>query len=247
MPEANEQQEQWTLLQERIGYEFAQPERLAAALTHRSYAVETGATEPAESQRLEFLGDAVLGAVAAEWLVKNVPDWQEGTLTKVRSRLTNGAALARVARQIRLGACLRVGRGVEQSGGREQDSILADALEALMGAVWLDGGVGAIRKIFFRCFAEEIQTAVAAGGDDNPKGDLQEWMQGNGQPAPHYNVLEESGPAHARFFRVAVVVGEEKMGEGSGTSKREAEMNAAREALKHLELKKKFTGETGNK
>ena len=174
MPEANEQQEQWTLLQERIGYEFAQPERLAAALTHRSYAVETGATEPAESQRLEFLGDAVLGAVAAEWLVKNVPDWQEGTLTKVRSRLTNGAALARVARQIRLGACLRVGRGVEQSGGREQDSILADALEALMGAVWLDGGVGAIRKIFFRCFAEEIQTAVAAGGDDNPKGDLQE-------------------------------------------------------------------------
>lgn len=233
MPESNAWLKQWAILQERVGHRFTQLEQLAAALTHRSYAEETGVPAPTESQRLEFLGDAVLGAVVAEWLVTTFPQWQEGTLTKVRSRLTNGAVLARVARQIELGAGLRLGRGAEQSGGRDQDSILADTLEAVVGAVWLDGGIAAVRQLFHRCFTDEIEAAISAGGDDNPKGELQELLQRHGRTAPHYEVIEETGPPHARLFRMAVLCQSEKLGEGSGSSKREAEINAARKALVH--------------
>ncbi len=218
-------------LERRLGHVFGRRELLETALIHRSRAAETGGGDGRENQRLEFLGDAILGAVSAEWLVARRSGWREGTLTKVRSRLTNAAALARVARKLGLGEFLRLGRGEEQSGGREKGAVLADALEAVIGALWLDGGPEPARRLFEKGFAEEIEAAVEAGGDDNPKGELQERMQRERKESPRYEVLEESGPAHARQFSVAVFQGEERLGEGTGASKREAEMNAARQAL----------------
>ena len=227
----------WKALEERLGHAFGQPERLAAALTHRSFSAEAGRPDEMENQRLEFLGDAVLGAVAAEWLVARCAGWPEGPLTKVRSRLTNAAALARVARRLELGACLRLGRGEEQTGGREKNAVLADALEALLGALWLDGGAAAVRLVFEKWFADELAAAVAAGADDNPKGELQEWMQREWKAGPRYELAAEEGPSHARHFKVVVFHGEDPLGEGEGASKRTAETNAARHALTHLQAK----------
>ena len=232
--EASERDLARRALEERLGHAFVQPGLLEAALTHRSHAAEAGEADGVENQRLEFLGDAILGAVSAEWLVARRSDWREGTLTKVRSRLTNAAALARVARRLGLGDLLRLGRGEERGGGREKGALLADALEALIGALWLDGGPGPVRRLFEAEFADEIAEAVEAGGDDNPKGDLQERMQREWKESPRYETVEESGPAHARRFAVAVFRGEERLGEGVGDSKREAEMNAARQALMRL-------------
>ena len=221
----------------RLGHAFARPERLAAALTHRSYSAEAGQPELAESQRLEFLGDAVLGAIAAEWLVERRPDWREGPLTKVRSRLTNAGALARVARRLDLGRFLLLGRGEAREGGRDRDSLLADALEAVLGALWLDGGAAAVRKVFAAWFADEIEVALAAGSDNNPKGDLQERLQREGREPPRYEVVEESGPSHELLIRVEVFRGPESLGKGEGSTKRQAEMNAARQALDRLASK----------
>jgi ribonuclease III len=222
-------------LEKRLGHVFRLPGLLEAALTHRSYSAETGQLDLTENQRLEFLGDAVLGLVAAEWLVAHRADWREGTLTKVRSRLTNASALARVARRLGLGDFLRLGRGEDQSGGRDKNALLADALEAVLGALWLDGGAETVRPVFVRWFAGEIAEAVEAGGDDNPKGDLQERLQREGPDSPRYELVDESGPPHARHFTVAVFRGEERLGGGEGASKREAEMNAARQALERLD------------
>jgi ribonuclease-3 len=221
-------------LAQRLGHAFARPERLAAALTHRSFSAEAGQPELAESQRLEFLGDAVLGAISAEWLVTQRPDWREGPLTKVRSRLTNAATLARVARRLDLGRYLRVGRGEEQDGGRAKESLLADTLEAVLGALWLDGGAAAVRPVFAQWFAAEIETALVAGRDDNPKGELQEWLQRERRENPRYEVVEETGPSHDLVFRVDVFRGAERLGQGAGSTKRQAEMNAARQALEKL-------------
>jgi len=223
----------WNLdvLETQLGYPFQQAHWLETALTHPSYAAEVEKGERVENQRLEFLGDAVLGVVAAEWLLTHCPDWQEGTLTKVRSRLTNTSTLARVARRLDLGASLRLSRGESQSGGREKEGLLADAMEAVLGAVWMDGGLEPVRRLFQRCFKDEIAEAVAAGGDDNPKGDLQERLQRTGGESPRYEVTEESGPAHQRHFKVRVLHGDETLGEGEGDSKREAESGAARAAL----------------
>ena len=221
-------------LERRLDHSFARRELLETALTHRSYAAETAMPDAAENQRLEFLGDAVLGLVAAERLVVRRPDWREGTLTKVRSRLTNAATLAQVARRLGLGEFLRLGRGEEQGGGRDRSALLADALEAVAGALWIDGGPDAARRFFDRWFAEEIAAALEAGADDNPKGDLQETLQRERKQSPRYDVAEESGPPHARRFRVEARLDGDLLGEGEGPSKREAEMAAARNALERM-------------
>ncbi len=181
-------------------------------------------------------GDAVLGAVAAEWLVAQRADWREGTLTKVCSRLTNEAALERVARRLDLGNWLRLGRGEERGGGREKRAVLADALEAVIGALWLDGGPRPSRRFFESAFAEEIEQALEAGDEDNPararfrsgcsgvQGELR--LRGDGG--------ERSGAC--RHFRVAVFPGRREAWARNRVSKREAEMNAAREALEAMDF-----------
>jgi ribonuclease-3 len=233
--DANEPRPELQPLEQRLGHVFRRAALLEAALTHRSFSAETGPPEGMENQRLEFLGDAVLGMISAEWLVAHRTDWREGTLTKVRSRLTNASALARVARRLGLGGFLRLGHGEELGGGREKTAVLADALEAVLGALWLDGGAEAVRRVFAQGFADEIAEAVEAGGDDNPKGALQERLQQKWKESPRYEAIEENGPPHARQFNVAVFHGADKLGEGQGGSKREAEMKAARQALDRLD------------
>jgi len=221
-------------LEEQLGHHFLDRRLLETALTHPSFIAEAEQPNLQENQRLEFLGDAVLGVVSAEWLVAQRPDWKEGTLTKVRSRLTKASTLAQVARRLDLGGFLQLSRGEALSGGRDKTGLLADALEAVLGALWLDGGVDAVREVFQKSFAAEIEEAVEAGKEDNPKGELQERLHREGGGTPEYVVLEESGPAHYRYFKVRVLRGDEPLGEGDGHSKREAESCAARAALENL-------------
>lgn len=222
-------------IEDRLQYAFRDPSLLQAALTHPSFAAEAGAGSGPDNQRLEFLGDAVLGVIAAEWLMEHCLDWKEGQLTQVRSRLTNTETLAGTARRIRLGDELRLGRGEEASGGRDRDAALADALEAILGAVWLDGGLEAVRCLFPALFGPDIDGALTAGGEDNPKGELQESLQGARRGLPRYELISEEGPPHQPSFTVRVSCGESVLGEGRGASKREAETAAARVALKSLD------------
>lgn len=221
-------------LEHNLGYVFRNSALLEAALTHRSHSAENGRPRDIENQRLEFLGDAVLNAVAAEWLCRECPCWREGLLTRVRSRLTNAAALARVARRLEIGRYLRLGRGEALSGGRDKEAVLADALEALVGALWLDGGPTAVQSAFSKWFSEEIAHALAAGSDENPKGQLQELVQQEINQLPRYEVLEETGPSHARHFKVGVYCGEKLLGIGEASGKRLAQRQAAEQALQTL-------------
>lgn len=218
-------------LEERLGHAFADKPLLLAALTHPSYAAEHPADAPSDNQRLEFLGDAALGLVAAEYLHLTQPAWHEGRLTKVRSRLTNETALARVARALDVGAHLRLGRGEERTGGRDTPSNLADAMEALIGALWLDAGPEPVRALFRTVFADLLREAVADATEINPKGELQELTQRLWQDHPEYTLLSAEGPPHRRHYRVSVSHHGVVLAEGEGTGIRRAESAAAAAAL----------------
>jgi ribonuclease-3 len=214
-------------LEKRIQYRFKNKALLEMALTHPSFRYEDAATEQ-DNQRLEFLGDAVLGLLAADVLTEKNPLANEGELTKLKSSITSGAALASAARELGLGEHLRLGKGESASGGSDRDSNLEDALEALLGAVWLDGGLKAAQKFFDRNIFQCLENAGPA--IENPKGMLQEYAQKKGYPVPVYEVLEESGPDHARHFRVEVTVSTYAY-RGEGSSRREAEKMAAQAAV----------------
>lgn len=220
-------------LEKRIEYRFRKKELLEAALTHPSYRYETPAAE-ADNQRLEFLGDAVLGLLAADMLVEKNPQAAEGDLTKLKSAISSGTALASAARSLGLGEHLRLGKGEAASGGANRDSNLEDALEALLGAVWLDGGLKAARKFFERNIFQTLQAAEPV--IENPKGMLQEYAQKKGYAVPEYKVLEANGPDHARHYLVEVVVSNYAY-RGEGTSRREAEKMAAEKAVRNMILK----------
>ena len=216
----------------RLGHVFADSSLLQTALTHPSWAAEHPLTVPGgDNQRLEFLGDAALGLVAAEHLHQTRPDWDEGRLTKVRSRLTNEAALARAARAIGLGAHLLLGRGEELNGGRATPSNLADAMEAVIGALWLDAGPDAVRTFFLDAFRDLLLEAAAAATEVNPKGELQEWTQRHWQDRPEYALLSAEGPPHRRIYRVSVSHRGTLWAEGEGPGIRRAESAAAAAAL----------------
>ncbi|MFZ4397368.1 MAG: ribonuclease III [Kiritimatiellia bacterium] len=217
-------------LEKDIGHSFRRREHLTAALTHRSYRFENPGTE-CDNQRLEFLGDAVLGLVTAAHLYEKFTEADEGTLTHLRSSIASGKALARVAKRIGLGDRLLLGRGEERSGGRNRDSNLADVLESVIGAVYVDGGFKAADKMIRKLVTPEL----AASGDDvwehNPKGKLQEIAQRVWHCSPHYRNAGEKGPSHARVFTVDVLLDGNVMGRGRGMSKREAEASAAIAAM----------------
>jgi ribonuclease III len=217
-------------LEKRIGYRFRKKALLAEALTHPSYRYETEASE-SDYQRLEFLGDAVLGLLAADRLMQTYPQENEGELTCRKSSIASGRALAAAARTLDLGGCLRLGRGETASGGADRESNLEDALEALMGAIWLDGGLKAARRFFDRYIFDRLHSA--APRFENPKGLLQEFAQKNGWPVPVYRVIEENGPDHDRLYRVEVTVSTYGYA-GEGTSRREAEKAAAEQAVRRL-------------
>lgn len=221
-------------LQDHLGYTFADPTLLEAALTHRSFRHEHVHTHH-DNQRLEFLGDAALGLVAATYLFERFPQEQEGPLTRYRSQIADRRALAIMARRIGLAERLRLGRGELLSGGGERDSNLADAMEAVLGAIYLDGGLEAVATCFTALFAPLFEELRENDLLPNPKGSLLELTQARWKSTPVYQVVETVGPHHDRRFQVEVLVEGDLHGTGTGRTKREAEALAAREALEHLE------------
>ncbi len=218
-------------LERQIGYRFRDQNLLDMAMTHRSFRFEDHATSY-DNQRLEFLGDAVLGFLAASELYKDNPSQEEGYLTSARSQVTSGRAFAQMAAELRIGDHLKLGKGELKSGGRERESNLADAFEALLGACYLDGGIPAARRVFDRIIAPRLADEERDRWADNPKGQLQEKCQRKYKESPSYTVIATDGPGHARRFTVEVTLGNAVRGIGRGSSKQEAEINAASDALK---------------
>jgi ribonuclease-3 len=190
------------------------------------------------NQRLEFLGDAVLQIIISTELYKKFPNRDEGTLSKARARMVNRAALAEQALQIKLGKELRLSRGEERSGGRERPSALADAFEAMVGAIYLDGGFMKVKKFILAQFTERLAGADASRPVGNPKGELQEMLQSQSAVAPEYRLLEAEGPDHDRSFVCAVRHRGRELARGTGKSKKSAETDAAAKAMKKLAAKK---------
>jgi ribonuclease-3 len=213
------------------------------ALTHRSFAFEQAAPIP-HNERLEFLGDAVLGVVVTRLIFDTYPDLSEGEMARLRASVVNTGALADLARRIGLGGHIRLGKGEESSGGRDKDSLLADTLEAVVGAVYLDRGIEAVEGALLPLFADQLDERVAGGARYDAKTALQEVSVRNHGSFPSYRV-ESSGPDHDKRFEAWVYVKEELCGRGRGRSKKEAEQNAAREALAHLDGSSTTTSDRG--
>lgn len=217
-------------LAEKLGYQFQDQDLLVQALTHPSIAAEQRDVV-ADNQRLEFLGDAVLQVILTEHLYLILPDEAEGRLTKTRASLVSRRALAECAERLGLGAYLRLGKGEEANGGRGRESNLADAFEALMGAVYLDGGITAASEVTMRVMEVDLQEAIEGDDTSNPKGRLQEVLQALRRESPSYRILAEEGPDHLKQFKAEVIWCGKSLGEGHGSSKKNAETAAAQDAL----------------
>jgi len=220
-------------LQSRLGYTFRDEALLRLALTHPSVAHEQG-VPVAHNQRLEFLGDAVLQLALTRELYEKFPDYHEGPLTKGRARLVNRRALGEHGKELKLGAHLILSRGEELHGGRERSSALADAFEALVGAIFLDGGYDAARDFIVREFGRAFGELNHLPVLENPKGELQEFLQATSAEPPEYHVASATGPDHDRVFECVVHHGGTELARGVGKSKKTAESEAALAALKQL-------------
>lgn len=203
------------------------------SLTHRSYLNESK-IKVNSNERLEFLGDSILSLVVSTYLFKNYPDYNEGKLTNLRSLLVNTKTLAEIALEYDLGSRLRLSKGEEESGGRKNQSLLADALEAFIGALFLDQGIEEAGKFIETAVIPRTEAFIEKNMLKDPKSLLQEYIQSKKQGSPLYKVLVEDGPAHARIFTVGVYVGEKLIGQGLGKSKQEAEEKSAEKALADL-------------
>lgn len=238
-PAADSEQEDlekgYRALETKLGYSFRNRTLLGNALLHRSHVHVTGQERERSNERLEFLGDAVLGLVVNEELYRNFPDRSEGDLTKMKALLVCGARLSEVASQIDLGVHIRMSRSEAATGGRNRSSILADTTEALIGAVYLDGGLGAVSGVINRTVLAGSDSLLARRSLRNYKSRLQELIQARHKSPPRYRVLEVDGPDHDRLFKVAVTFDGKTLGLGEGRNKKTAEQNAAREALAVLE------------
>ena len=219
--------------QDRLGYRFRDENLLRLALTHPSVAHDLNRPEP-HNQRLEFLGDSVLGLVLTRQLYEKFSGADEGSLTKSRARLVNAASLAAHGRALGLGAHLILSRGEEITGGRERLSALADGFEALLGAVFLDGGFDAVQEFILREFAGDFSELTGSAGIENPKGELQELLQSRSPSAPQYQTISASGADHDREFECAVLHDGVELARGRGKSKKAAESDAALAALQKL-------------
>jgi ribonuclease-3 len=219
-------------LMTRLGRAFDEPSLLVQAVSHRSWCSEVSG-QPS-NERLEFLGDAVLGLIVADHCFRSYPAWAEGDMAQVRAAVVNTNVLAEVAAALRLGEAIRLGRGEDTSGGRGKASILADAFEALIGAIYLDGGWEAAQKFVLEHLGTRIAAAAAGPGSDDHKTRLQEFVVHLHGHAPRYEVVG-SGPDHDRRFTANVFVAGDQVGVGVGRSKKDAEQAAARAAWKVLE------------
>jgi ribonuclease-3 len=230
-------------LEKRLGYTFTHTELLHKALIHKSFANEK-LGDPAESnERLEFLGDAVLDLVIARHLFTMYPDLPEGELSRVRSELVSARALAIMARSLMLGDCLQLGRGEASSGGRDKDNILADAIEAVFGAVFLDSGLDEAGEVIIGLLDDDVITFVQRESHDF-KTRLQEEAQARFGTGPEYVLYDQSGPDHDRIYKIEVQCDGRELGRGSGKSKKAAQQLAARAALKKLAVEDKSEQES---
>jgi ribonuclease III len=224
-------------LETALGYSFQDGELLELALTHRSYARDHNLEE--DNERLEFLGDAVLELAVSEILMESCPDYTEGRLTKIRAELVRTDNLLQAARALSLGESLKLSFNEEKNGGREKKTLLADAMEAVIAAVHLDGGLAAARSLIERSMASPARIAEAdeALAHLNPKSTLQELLQGRKLPPAQYTILDERGTADQRTFDVGLTVGEICTVTGSGATRRQAEQAAAAQALENKALR----------
>jgi ribonuclease-3 len=217
-------------LESALGRSFARRELLEEALTHRSYLNEHAQPGRGHNERLEFLGDAILGAVTAHLLMTRFPDVREGDLSMLRAQLVSELQLASIARGLGLGEWLFLGRGEEQTGGRAKPSLLADAFEALVGAMFLDAGFAEAAALIERCLAPALAQLAEPGAGDH-KTRLQHLVQARLRETPKYTLLGSEGPDHGKTFEVAVLAGGRELARGTGRSKKEAEQRAAEAAL----------------
>ena len=222
-------------LESRLGYAFRQPALLENALYHSSYANEHRGAGISSNERLEFLGDAVLGFVTAEYLYGKHPDLPEGDLTRIRAALVCEESLHEVAQYLGLGQYLKLGRGEELGGGRQRPSILADATESVFAAVYLDGGMDAARDLIHRVLLDKEQEEQVEERRRDYKTELQELVQRKPDQILRYEMLGSTGPDHAREFSFRVTLNGRTVGTGQGRSKKEAEQSAARCALEQLQ------------
>lgn len=232
-------------LMERLGYQFRELGLLDRALTHSSAVPELRAgrgedisfagSEVQDNERLEFLGDAVLELLTSEFLLTNFPEWTEGQLSKSRARIVNAHSLETAARSLNLGEHLRLGRGEEKTGGRDKPALLADAFEAVVAAVYLDGGLESARSLLERTVFLQASEDGERIAESDRKSALQEFLQGKGGQLAEYRLAGESGPDHQKTFLVEVWVKGECMASAEGSTKKEAEQKAARRALEKLQ------------
>jgi ribonuclease-3 len=226
-------------LERRIGYRFRDRGMLEHAMTHRSRVHEDASGGVFDNESMEFLGDSVLGFVIADMLFRQFPQHNEGEKSKLKASIVSATSLARLGEKINLGEYLILGRGEEKTGGRRKQALIADCYEALIAAIYLDGGVEAVRGFIERQFADLIREARRAGTGaaftEDYKSALQEWLQSHDQGLPSYRLAAETGPAHRRRFDVEVLVHGEPVARADGKSKKEAAQNAAKLALEILE------------
>ena len=209
----------YAALEQAIGHSFRQPALLRQALTHPSLG-------HGHNQRLEYLGDAVLELCVSEKIYEQHPEMQEGAMTRLRQKLVREEKLAQAAEQVKLGEYLRMDKSCAVTGGRQNPSVLSDAFEAVLAAVYLDGGLSAARNMVEKLIGDCSET-----GENDAKSELQEYLQGQGHPMPAYQTVGEEGPPHERIFTAAVLIDGKEIAKGSGTSKKRAEQEAARAAL----------------
>jgi len=221
-------------LRSRLGLPLSDPELALAALTHKSFVNEHRADGLRDNERLEFLGDAVLDLAVSHRLMERFPEAREGELSKIRAALVDEAGLSRIARELDLGALLRLGRGEELTGGREKNSLLADALEAVVAALYLGGGLAPVLELIDRFLGEGFQRAAAGTLDRDFKTQLQEVAQSRLHASPRYRVVAEHGPEHSKVFEVELELRGEVAGRGTGRSKKDAEQAAAKLALEWI-------------
>jgi ribonuclease-3 len=227
---------QLAALESGLGYRFKNRELLRTALTHRSHSHEFGLGASGSYERLEFLGDALLGLFVADWLFRKDPLAGEGDLSRRRQTVVRTSSLAAVARRIGLGDAIRLGRGEELTGGRKKTSLLADVFEAVLGAVYLDGGIRPARAFVNRHLGRALTLTGERGHrTDDHKTRLQEAVQARLQRTPSYRIVSTTGPAHALDFEVEVLVEDRILGRGSGRNRKQAEQDAAKQALENLD------------
>jgi ribonuclease-3 len=222
--------ENWLKLEESLGYTFQDPALFAEAMTHRSYANEFHAQDLPDNERLEFLGDAVLDLVISQYLMAALPDSPEGALTRIRAEVVSLPGLSPLAMSLDLGSCLLLGKGEESSGGRKKPSLLADALEALFGAIFTDGGFESAKLTIMPLFVPLLQQASNDDGQDF-KSRLQEVLQSTHRDLPVYNLVETTGPPHERIYHIDVLINDRSYGTGRGRTKKSAEQDAAKATL----------------